>query len=223
MTRTLEIQIQVPEAASDESLRLAEEKAKEAVILALQQQGELTIREAAAALGLTYEGYLKLLAQHGLPATTNDTDPAVMDTLRQEIRRPQKLLPSAADRALETVNVASKLSCFNDYWSPKIVGELNDSYVKLVKFRGEFLWHHHAREDELFLVVKGTLRMKVRDGDQGEHELIVRAGEFLIVPHGTEHMPIAEEEVHVLLMEPKTTLNTGNITTELTVTELQRL
>jgi mannose-6-phosphate isomerase-like protein (cupin superfamily) len=124
---------------------------------------------------------------------------------------------------METVNLASKLSCFNDYWSPKIVGELNDAYVKLVKFRGEFLWHHHALEDELFLVIKGTLRMKVRDGHQREQELIVREGEFLIVPHGTEHMPIADEEVHVLLVEPRTTLNTGNVANERTITELGRL
>jgi mannose-6-phosphate isomerase-like protein (cupin superfamily) len=124
---------------------------------------------------------------------------------------------------METVNLEEKLACFNDTWSPKIVGELNDAYVKLVKFRGEFLWHHHAREDELFLVIKGTLRLKVRDGDQREHELIVREGEFLIVPHGTEHMPVADEEVHVLLMEPKTTLNTGNLTNERTVAELPRL
>jgi mannose-6-phosphate isomerase-like protein (cupin superfamily) len=124
---------------------------------------------------------------------------------------------------METVNLASKLACFNDTWSPKIVGELNDAYVKLVKFRGEFLWHHHAQEDELFLVIKGTLRMKVRNGNQREHELIVREGEFLIVPHGTEHMPVADEEVHVLLMEPKTTLNTGNLTNERTVAELPRL
>src|SRR5262249_3062854 len=84
---------------------------------------------------------------------------------------------------METVNLREKLSRFNDYWSPKIVGEVNDSSVKLVKFRGEFLWHHHEQEDELFLVIKGTLRMKVRDPD--ERELVVREGEFLIVPHGT--------------------------------------
>src|SRR5262245_16812242 len=124
---------------------------------------------------------------------------------------------------METVNLASKLSCFNDYWSPKIVGELNDSYVKLVKFRGEFVWHHHAVEDELFFVIKGTFRMKVRDSDRQEHGLFVREGEFLIVTRDTEHRPIADEEVHVLLLEPKTTLNTGNVTNERTVTKLQRL
>jgi mannose-6-phosphate isomerase-like protein (cupin superfamily) len=128
-----------------------------------------------------------------------------------------------AGGAMETVNLGEKLSCFSDYWSPKIVGELNDSYVKLVKFHGEFLWHHHEQEDELFFVIKGTLRMKVRDADRRERELIVREGEFLIVPHGTEHMPIADEEVHVMLLEPKSTLNTGNVTSERTLRELQRL
>jgi mannose-6-phosphate isomerase-like protein (cupin superfamily) len=125
--------------------------------------------------------------------------------------------------SMEAVDLARKLACFTDYWSPKIVGELNDAYVKLVKFHGEFLWHLHEQEDKLFLVIKGTLRMKVRGPDQRESELIVREGEFLIIPHGTEHLPIADEEVHVMLLEPKTTLNTGNVTNERTVTELQRL
>jgi mannose-6-phosphate isomerase-like protein (cupin superfamily) len=132
-------------------------------------------------------------------------------------------LTKILEKTMEVVNLAGKLTCFSDYWSPKIVGELNDAYVKLVKFRGEFLWHHHEEEDELFLVIKGTLRMKVRDSDQRESELIVREGEFLIVPRGTEHLPIADEEVHVMLFEPKSALNTGNVTTERTVRDLQRL
>src|SRR5205085_8131036 len=106
---------------------------------------------------------------------------------------------------LEKVNLAEKFSRFHEHWQPKIAGELNDAYVKLVKFQGEFVWHHHEREDELFLVVKGEFMMRFRDRD-----VPVREGEFLIVPRGVEHMPVAEREVHVLLVEPKTTLNTGN-------------
>src|SRR4051794_2266630 len=123
---------------------------------------------------------------------------------------------------MEKVNLASKLAQFNDYFSPKIVGELNDSHVKLVKSKGEFVWHHHEVEDELFLVIKGTLRMKFFDGDQ-EREIKVEPGEFIIVPHGVEHKPIADEEVHILLLEPKTTLNTGNVKNERTVEELERI
>ncbi|MCL5286673.1 MAG: cupin domain-containing protein [Acidobacteria bacterium] len=106
----------------------------------------------------------------------------------------------------------------SEYWSPKIVGQVNDSLVKVVKFQGEFLWHHHDNEDEMFLVVKGTMRMRFRDGD-----VLVREGEFIIVPHGVEHMPVAEEEVHVVLFEPKTTLNTGNVRNERTRPELERI
>ncbi len=119
---------------------------------------------------------------------------------------------------MEIVNLREKFERFGDYWSPKIVGELNDSYVKAVKLKGEFVWHHHDNEDELFLVVKGILRMRFRDRD-----VLVREGEFVIVPHGVEHLPVAEEEVHVLLLEPKSTLNTGNITNERTVAELERI
>ncbi len=119
---------------------------------------------------------------------------------------------------MEKVNVLEKFSLVKDYWSPKIVGELNDSYVKIVKLKGEFIWHRHEQEDELFLVVQGTLRMRLRDRD-----VLVRQGEFLIVPRGVEHLPIAEEEVHVLLFEPKSTLNTGNVRNERTVAELERI
>jgi len=101
---------------------------------------------------------------------------------------------------------------------PSVIGEVNDCAVKAVKLKGEFIWHHHEKEDELFLVVKGTLRMKFRD-----HEAIVNEGEFVIVPHGVEHLPVADEEVHILLLEPKSTLNTGNIVNERTVSELQKL
>jgi mannose-6-phosphate isomerase-like protein (cupin superfamily) len=120
--------------------------------------------------------------------------------------------------AMESVNLNEKLSRVHEYWSPTIIGELNDSYVKIVKFTGEFVWHHHDDEDELFLVVQGRLRMRFRD-----REVAVLPGEFIIVPKGVEHMPVADEEVHVVLIEPKTTLNTGNVRNERTRVELQRL
>lgn len=123
---------------------------------------------------------------------------------------------------MEVVNVARKLGQFAEYWSPKIVGEVNDSYVKLVKFKGDFMWHHHEQEDELFLVLGGTLRMKFRERGV-EREETVRAGEFVIVPRGVEHMPVAEEEVHVMLLEPKSTLNTGNVRNERTLERLERI
>ncbi|WP_218776520.1 cupin domain-containing protein [Brevibacillus brevis] len=119
---------------------------------------------------------------------------------------------------MEKVNVAEKFTLFHEYWSPKIVGEINDSYVKLVKLKGEFVWHQHENEDEMFLVVKGKLLIKFRDKDVWLNE-----GEFLIVPKGVEHMPVAEEEVHVLLLEPKTTLNTGDQVNEKTVTDLETI
>jgi mannose-6-phosphate isomerase-like protein (cupin superfamily) len=113
---------------------------------------------------------------------------------------------------MNTVNIAHKLSLFQAYWSPRIVGELNDSYVKLVKLKGEFVWHQHESEDELFLVVKGRLLIKLRDCD-----LWIGEGEFVIVPRGVEHCPVAEDEVHVLLLEPKSTVNTGGVQNERTV------
>jgi len=119
---------------------------------------------------------------------------------------------------MELVNINEKLSRFSDHWSPKIVGELNDSYVKVVKLKGEFIWHHHDNEDELFLVIKGQLLMRLRD-----REVRINPGEFLIVPRGVEHMPVAEEEVHLVLLEPKTTLNTGNVRNERTVEELAKI
>ena len=119
---------------------------------------------------------------------------------------------------MEIVNLAEKLSKVNEYWTPKIVGELNDSYVKAVKFKGAFVWHHHDDEDEMFLVVKGRMRMRFRD-----RNVLVSPGEFIIVPKGVDHMPEAEDEVHIVLLEPKTTLNTGNVRNERTVVELERL
>ena len=119
---------------------------------------------------------------------------------------------------MEKVNLAHKFNLFQDYWSPKIVGELNDSYVKLVKLKGEFVWHHHETEDELFLVVKGRLLIKLQDRD-----IWLEKGEVVIIPRGVEHLPIAEKEAHVLLLEPKSTLNTGNVRSEKTVTNLERI
>jgi mannose-6-phosphate isomerase-like protein (cupin superfamily) len=119
---------------------------------------------------------------------------------------------------MHTVNIANRFSQFDEMWSPKILGEVNDSYVKAVKFRGEFVWHHHDNEDEMFLVVSGSLRMKFRD-----HEELVGPGEFIIVPRGVEHLPVAEEETQVLLFEPKSTLNTGNVINERTLPELEKL
>ena len=120
---------------------------------------------------------------------------------------------------MDKVNLAEKLALISDYYNPRIAGEINDAYVKLVKLKGEFMWHHHDAEDELFLVIKGTLRMMLQE-DGREREVRVGEGEFIIVPHGVEHKPIADEEVHLMLLEPKTTLNTGNVRNERTVEKL---
>ena len=119
---------------------------------------------------------------------------------------------------IEPINLAQKLSLFTDQWSPKIVADLNDSYIKLVKVQGEFVWHQHEREDELFLVVKGSLLIRLRDGG-----IRLREGELVVIPKGVEHQPVAEEEAHLLLIEPKTTVNTGNVTDEHTVAVVQRI
>jgi mannose-6-phosphate isomerase-like protein (cupin superfamily) len=119
---------------------------------------------------------------------------------------------------MEKVNLAAKLALFADYWSPRIVGELNGQHVKLVKFQGPFVWHQHPNEDELFLVVKGRFRLEFRD-----RYVWLDEGEFLIVPHGVEHRPVAEEEVHVLLFEPASTRNTGNVRHERTVEHPERI
>jgi mannose-6-phosphate isomerase-like protein (cupin superfamily) len=120
------------------------------------------------------------------------------------------------------VNLAAKLSVFSEQYSPKIVGEVNDLYVKLVKLQGEFVWHHHDDEDELFYVVKGALRMKVRE-DGNENEFMIMPGEFIVIPRGVEHLPSAEEETHIMLLEPKTTLNTGNVQNDRTVKQLEKI
>lgn len=119
---------------------------------------------------------------------------------------------------MEKVNLAEKLSLFSDYYNPRIVGELNNQHVKLVKLKGEFIWHKHDVEDELFLVIKGKLTMEYRD-----RTVEINEGEFIIVPHGIEHKPSAAEEVHILLFEPATTLNTGDVENEMTRKELEKL
>lgn len=123
---------------------------------------------------------------------------------------------------MDKVNLAQKFSLFTEHYSPKIVDELNESYVKLAKLQGDFMWHHHDNEDELFLVVKGALRMKIRENG-AEREIVIRPGEFIIIPRGVEHLPSADEETHIMLLEPKTTLNTGNIQNERTLAELERI
>ena len=112
---------------------------------------------------------------------------------------------------MDKVNIADKLAAINEHWRPKIVAELNGQHVKLVKFQGEFVWHHHEHEDEMFLVLKGRFRMDFRD-----KSIWLEEGEFLVVPRGVEHRPVADEEVSVLLFEPASTLNTGNVQNELT-------
>lgn len=119
---------------------------------------------------------------------------------------------------MEKVNLQEKFSLFSDHWKPRIAGELNGQQVKLVKLSGPFVWHHHEAEDELFLVVKGRFRMELR-----ERHIWLEQGEFLIIPKGVEHRPVAEEEAHVLLFEPATTLNTGNVQNDRTVTKLDRI
>jgi mannose-6-phosphate isomerase-like protein (cupin superfamily) len=113
---------------------------------------------------------------------------------------------------MQVVNLSQKFELFNEHWSPRIVGELNDAHVKLAKLLGEFVWHKHELEDEMFFVVKGRLQIKLRDRD-----LWINPGEFVIIPRGVEHCPVAEEEVHVMLLEPASTLNTGDQSSERTV------
>ena len=120
--------------------------------------------------------------------------------------------------SVEKVNIVEKLSLFDERWSPKVVGDLNGQHIKLVKFLGDFVWHHHDEEDEMFLVIDGRFRMEFRD-----REVWIEEGEFIVVPRGVEHRPVAEEEASVMLFEPASTLNTGNVRDEMTVTELDRI
>ncbi len=119
---------------------------------------------------------------------------------------------------MDKVNLAEKLALFSEHWSPKVVGELNGQHVKLVKFKGEFVWHKHDNEDEMFFVIKGSFRMEYRD-----KTITLNENEFLIVPKGVEHRPVADEEVCVMLFEPATTLNTGDAGSELTKHTLEHI
>jgi mannose-6-phosphate isomerase-like protein (cupin superfamily) len=119
---------------------------------------------------------------------------------------------------MQPINLEAKLAQFSDPWNPRIIAELNGQHVKLAKLQGEFIWHHHEHEDELFLVLRGTLRMQFRD-----REVAVRPGECIVVPRGVEHRPVADQEVHVMLFEPASTLNTGNLRNERTRERLERL
>ncbi len=119
---------------------------------------------------------------------------------------------------MNIVDLKEKFSLFNEYWKPKIVGELNGQYVKLAKLKGEFVWHHHENEDELFMVVKGQLTIKLNDQD-----INLTEGQLFIIPRGTEHLPVAKEECHVMLFEPKSVLNTGNKKNEKTVEKLDTI
>jgi mannose-6-phosphate isomerase-like protein (cupin superfamily) len=117
-----------------------------------------------------------------------------------------------------SVNVHEKLALFSDYWNPRVVAELNGQHVKLVKFKGEFVWHDHADEDEMFFVIRGRFRMEFRD-----HSVSLSEGEFLVVPRGVEHRPVAEEEVEVMLFEPAQIKHTGEVESDLTIHEYQRI
>ena len=119
---------------------------------------------------------------------------------------------------IDKINVASKFDLFGEYWSPKIIGELNETFVKAVKLKGEFVWHSHQVEDEMFYVFRGRLRILLRD-----RELNLEAGEFVVIPHGVEHLPIADDEAFVLLFEPRSTVNTGTSRTDRTVDVLERI
>lgn len=119
---------------------------------------------------------------------------------------------------MDKVNLREKFDTISDWWNPRIAGELNGQYVKLVKFKGPFVWHHHADEDELFLIVRGSFVMELRD-----KSIPLSEGEFMIVPRGVEHRPVAENEVEVLLFEPASTLNTGNTVNEMTKKELSHI
>ncbi|MHB8061628.1 MAG: cupin domain-containing protein [Ruminiclostridium sp.] len=119
---------------------------------------------------------------------------------------------------MEKIIIEEKLSLFNEYWSPRIIGEVNESYVKIAKFKGDFIWHTHENEDEMFYVLKGVLTIKFRDKD-----ISLQEGECIVIPRGIEHMPVADEEVHVMLIESKTTLNTGDVVNDRTVEKLEKI
>ena len=120
--------------------------------------------------------------------------------------------------AIDKINIAQKLALFTDYWNPRIAGELNGQHIKLVRFKGEFVWHKHENEDEMFLVIKGNFTMELRD-----KSIDINEGEMIIIPKGTEHRPVAKDEVHIMLFEPVSTLNTGDVKNELTRDSLEKI
>jgi len=126
---------------------------------------------------------------------------------------------------MQKINLNEKLSSIDDHWNPRIAAELNGQYVKLVKFQGPFTWHHHDNEDEMFMVIKGRFRMEFRDPDTPsvDRDVWLEEGEFIVVPRGVEHRPVADDEAQVLLFEPMTTLNTGNVQNEFTKPTLRRI
>ena len=124
---------------------------------------------------------------------------------------------------MEKVNLQQKFALFSEHWQPKVIGDLNNFAVKIVKVQGEFLWHHHDTEDELFLVVKGRLLIQVKEDDGSQRDIWLEEGEMVIIPHGVEHRPSAEVETQVLLLEPNTVLNTGTVENERTVLNPERL
>lgn len=150
----------------------------------------------------------------------------LLKLLQQECEGSQKLLllfiprPKGCrmESKMKKININDKLNTFSEYWSPKIVGDINETYVKLAKLKGEFVWHMHENEDEMFMVIKGRMVIKLRTED-----ITLNEGEIFIIPRGIEHMPVAEDEVHVMLFEPKTTLNTGNVKNEKTVEILEKI
>jgi len=119
---------------------------------------------------------------------------------------------------IEKVNIEEKLSRINDYWNPRIIGELNGQQVKVTKLKGEFVWHKHDSEDEMFFIIKGELEMQLREGS-----INIKPGEFIIIPKGMEHRPVARDEVHLILFEPASTLNTGNVRNDFTKEKLERI
>jgi mannose-6-phosphate isomerase-like protein (cupin superfamily) len=124
---------------------------------------------------------------------------------------------------MHKINIVEKFSKISEYYKPHIAGELNGQMIKLVKANTEFVWHHHDNEDEMFLVVKGRFRMEFREADELERHEWIETGEFIIVPRGVEHRPVAEQEVWIMLFEPASTLNTGNVVNERTQPHLERV
>ena len=124
---------------------------------------------------------------------------------------------------MEKINLQQKFASFSEHWSTKINGELNDFPVKIVKVQGEFVWHHHDEEDELFFVIKGRLLMQVRETSERQSDMWVEEGELIIIPHGVEHRPVTEEETQLMLLEPRSTVNTGNVSNERTVLHVEHL